>query len=267
MVFLTPDGGAIADECHEQLSITYAPGYRYTLDFNNQLFKNASIFDMKDNRGQQINNAEAIQSAPRVWPAFGLTGGRREIIGVLKDKCDPVNFKDELVLTDGGAPTLWYQDDVVGDFVKNLADGLCRAAVSVPGIDIDRNNTLILNKGNGLSLSFKFRDLMGSLSSAYVGTKMKVEECNGSGNDIKIILTVRFWLAIWHDDTKIGERRLLDNFIEPITQSCRCINGFFPCAPDIIATNAANALLERMILISDAFFNSHCRKVSIPPSS
>ena len=72
VVFLTPDWGAIADECHEQLSITYAPGYRYTLDFNNQLFKNASIFDMKDNRGQQINNAEAIQSAPRVWPAFGL---------------------------------------------------------------------------------------------------------------------------------------------------------------------------------------------------
>ncbi|MCI4330255.1 MAG: hypothetical protein L3K19_00190 [Thermoplasmata archaeon] len=272
-IFVTPDGQLDARHASAELSITYDPGYRYTVD-DSQVFKEGLV--PKDNLGNALPNLDVPTTAiPRVWPAFGLPGGRRELLLVSHGPGFSATTvaNSEVALT-GGAASLWYQDDVVTEagsaigvseeLAAGIADGVRGGVLAdyARPPSGDGPLTVLVRDGTAvLAVALRNRansERFASLSSAFVqGTKPKSPVALPNFG----LLSVRFWVALWQD---IGQSRwLLNDAIEPLGFDCPCCLG--AANPREIAAQASRVLLSRALEVSDSAFLSRATQHDLPP--
>lgn len=271
-LYATTDGGLAADPAHQELALTYTPGYRYTLDAQ-QVFAHSNHFTVKDNQGSQVKDLQTCATVPRIWPAFGLSGGRREVIIIPKNTAQPdvpLLPNSETSVPDGGCPSLWYMDDTKNDTLPlHLLSGI-QSGVSASreerlapqGVEetyagVMREDGVALNVriGSGQNVGKNL-----TLSAAIVRGMNPPRPSLG-------ILEVRFWVALWEDTGTT--RQMLSPPIDPIDQSFPCC---YWCRPPLhpkeleeVARQAAEILTDRAGGVTAAYFNKHSTTVSLPP--
>ncbi len=179
-VFASPDIYSSASLASQSLSITFSPRHRYSFD--------PSTLKLLDNEGIEITNPFP-STITRTWPAFGKTGGGKE---VFVEMClsDTIAITGQHQYLDGGLFDLYHQDAILP-----LAEATL-SLISTGAAEFLEGSARVTK--NGLPV---FKSTIGKdLFSISVGTK---ETPDG--------MMLHLWGAKWKDD---NHRRLIYCYIE-----------------------------------------------------
>jgi hypothetical protein len=256
VLYATTELYADPDLANQRLSLTYFPQYNKVIDVGN-----VNGLEMIDNLCN-ILRPEDVWSASRVWPAFGKSGGSHEVLIV---KPDVINGSLNL-LPDGGAPEAWFQDDVQNydlQIAQAIAIGMVDALETSEGFS--RPETYAAKTvANGVAITTRtLKDMNVTLSAAWKKTPHP---------------KFKFWACLWTDHNKPPIRFLLDPFVESLSLSPFLLCGLTAeetekCIRDDIRkhgcicslfTETIKSVLQKVMLVSDGFFSSHCQKIDIP---
>lgn len=273
-LYATTDGGTAADPAHQELALTYTPGYRYTFDAQ-QIFKPNNHFTVKDNQGRKVNNLQTCATVPRIWPAFGLSGGRREVIIIPENPTQhnvPLLLNSETPVPNGGCPSLWYMDDTRNvTLLLHLLSGIHSGVSGVAARSEERfapqgiEGTYpgVMREG-GVALNVHI--VSGQNANGNITLSAALVRGMNPSYPLLSILKVRFWVALWKDTEY--ERQVLSPPIEPIDHSIsgcyRCRTPPHPKKLKEVARQAAEILMDRAGGVSAAYFDSHSTTISLP---
>jgi len=259
-LYVTTESLYDSDMASQLLSITYYPKYDAIIDVNK-----VPNIKLVDNQNKPLCNPLETMNITRVWPAFGKIGGSHEciIIAPIKIKATVIN------LANGGAPDRWHQDVVENynlEIVKLIATGIVDALeTSDLGFhSADEENYFVKAVKNSIVTNSLLNDKNMTLSAAWKNLKASPE--------------FKFWACLWKD--KEHNREVLHPYSEKLNigiipplffgdeeEIKKCLKSIIKNRNYVFLTitETIKSLLNKIILVSDEFFECHSHKIIIPP--
>lgn len=267
VLYATTEDYCNSDLANQMLSLTYFPKYNSTIEIEN-VNDRKTDFMMVTNHLSYLG-IDNLPNAPRVWPAFGKTGGSREVI--IKTKIDgntPMldvcTVKD---LPNGGATELWHQDTVYNyDTVlaQRIAEGIIDAFNHSEEDFLGRENPGLIVKGtpSGVVFNAPLRKSEKNLTISIAWKNLDAQP------------EFKFWACLWRDDLDFSIRFMLDAFTDSLVLTA------FPSDKDpreaikedlehhgpiyYSVRSITRSLIKRAVSVDKGFFMHHCIKIRIP---
>lgn len=189
-VYTTPNRYDSSSEARSRVGVTHLPVFRALLEYPESVRGQSSLtnnFHPSTNMGRALATKEDARRAPRVWPAFGNSGGAREVIMVDPKGQSCLSSLETLRLPVPCPPEPYVQDMAQAfsaDGLRGVVDGTWDLLREV---DPERPPEIVSGKldDHGLALAWEQGERMFSVSMAFLVDR----------ND----LFLRIWGATWTD--------------------------------------------------------------------
>ena len=238
-LYLTPDRFDEPILARHVLATTYTPKLRFLLQID---FDRSTVLA---NEGTRVSERSDLHSLPRIWPAFGESGGSHEVIliekeGVMVSPRKTVHFRT------GGELGMYTFDDV-NEYSPDVLETLARAVFAILR-NQDMFETTWFKEGENVVIG-RITDYPGLILHATAGDK----QCSISIGlaDYGRLLKIAFWGYVWFDTTS-GLRRLYG----PLFENCD-----FAKSRNEVATEL-NDVHSEVYVVLDAILRMFCRRLS-----